>query len=197
MLTPRYIHYNPTFALHLTLDPQIPPLLHISQESRSFALEWYKIHTLGTRRIYLHPTLDVVLWIRCPGSSSSSRAFRADAQHLLQDIQTSPLDIPNFAISIKYWNRIVKKAVYKELYERIRGGAERLWVVDDVYGAIEGKRVRGARVGLRKWKRKVTGRREELWRMWDGMAGVENVEGEGEERLAEVGFKRVVFMLKN
>jgi hypothetical protein len=29
------------------------------------------------------------------------------------------------------------------------------------------------------------------------MAGVENVEGEGEERLAEVGFKRVVFMLKN
>jgi hypothetical protein len=149
MLTPRYIHYNPTFALHLTLDPQIPPLLHISQESRSFALEWYKIHTLGTRRIYLHPTLDVVLWIRCPGSSSSSsRVFRADAQHLLQDIQTSPRDIPNFAISIKYWNRIVKKADYKELYERIRGGAERLWVVDDVYGAIGGKRVRGARVGL-------------------------------------------------
>lgn len=120
MLTPRYIHYNPTFALHLTLDPQIPPLLHISQESRSFALEWYKLHTVGTRRIYLHPTLDVVLWIRCPGPSSSSRVFRADAQHLLQDIQTSPRDIPNFAISIKYWNRIVKKADYKELYERDR-----------------------------------------------------------------------------
>jgi hypothetical protein len=47
------------------------------------------------RRIYLHPTLGVVLWIRYPGSSSSSRAFRADAQHLLQDTQTSPLDIPN------------------------------------------------------------------------------------------------------
>jgi hypothetical protein len=87
----------------------------------------------------------------------------------------------------------VKKEVYRELYERIRGGAERLWVVDNVYGAMEGKRVRGARVGLRKWRRKVTGRREELWRMWDGMAGVEN----GEEGLAEVGFKRVVFMLKN
>jgi hypothetical protein len=95
------------------------------------------------RRIYLHPTLGVILWIRYPGSSSS-RAFRADAQHLLQDTQTSPLDIPNFAISVKYWNRIVKKEVYRELYERIRGGAERLWVVDDVYGAMEGNRVSGA-----------------------------------------------------
>jgi hypothetical protein len=36
-----------------------------------------------------------------------------------------------------------------------------------------------------------------LWRMWDGMAGVENGEGEREERLAEVGFKRGVFMVKN
>jgi hypothetical protein len=52
-------------------------------------------------------------------------------------------------------------------------------------------------VGLRKWWRKVTGRREKLWRMWDGTAGVENGEGEREERLAEVGFKRIVFMLKN
>jgi len=38
----------------------------------------------------------------------------------------------------------VKKEVYRELYERIRGGAERLWVVNDVYGAMEGKRVSGA-----------------------------------------------------
>ena len=52
-------------------------------------------------------------------------------------------------------------------------------------------------MGLRKWRMKVTGRREKLWRAWDGMAGVENGEGEGEERLAEVGFKRIVFMLKN
>ena len=59
----------------------------------------------------------------------------------------------------------MKKEVYKELYERIRGGAERLWVVDDVYGAMEGKRVRRARVGLRKWGSKVAGRREKLWRM--------------------------------
>jgi hypothetical protein len=38
----------------------------------------------------------------------------------------------------------VKKEVYRELYERVRGGAERLWVVDDVYGAMEGNRVSGA-----------------------------------------------------
>jgi hypothetical protein len=59
----------------------------------------------------------------------------------------------------------VKKEVHRELYKRVRGGAERLLVVDDVYGAMEGKGVRGARVGLSKWRRKIAGRREELWRM--------------------------------
>jgi len=38
----------------------------------------------------------------------------------------------------------VKKEVYRELYERIRAVAERLWVVDGVYGAMEGKGVSGA-----------------------------------------------------
>jgi 2EXR family len=197
MLIPRYIHYNPQRALrsNLTLDSQIPPLLHINHESRTFAATQYSLHNLGARRLYLHLTLDVILWIRYPDSGSSSRAFRADANRLLQDTQNSSLDIPRFAISVKYWNRIVKKEFYRELYERIRGGVEMLWIVDDIYGAMEGEKIKGTRVGLRRWRKKDVGRGRELWRVWDEISGVEN--GDEEERLPEVEFKRVVFMLRN
>jgi 2EXR family len=200
LITPRYIHYNITLASRsqLTLDSTIPPLLHTCHESRTFALEHYKLYTLGTRRLYLHLVLDTVLWIRYPSSSSSSRAFRTDAQRLLLETEAAGLEIPNFAISAKFWGRIVTKEIYRDLYERTRdGGIRTLSIVDDAYGSMECERVKGARVSLKKWRRKVTGKGEELWKMWDDLAGAADDGGEREGQLPEVGFKRVVFILKS
>ncbi|KAE9373289.1 hypothetical protein N431DRAFT_338140, partial [Stipitochalara longipes BDJ] len=202
LITPRYLHYNRILALrsNLTLDPVIPPLLHVSCESRTFALSQYTIYLVGTRHLYLHPTLDVVLWIRYPGSGSSSRTFRADAQHLLQETSTPnpPLGIPNLAISFKFWSRIVTKEIYSELYESIRSGVERLWIVSDVYRAMEAEKVRGARIMLKRGKKRImpVGKSEGLWRRWDGISGFDSADREGGERLPDAEFKRVELVLK-
>jgi hypothetical protein len=198
-LTTRYIHYNSTLATrsHLALDSAIPPLLHVSHESRAFALEHYKLYTIGARQLYLHPLLDFILWIRYSGSSSSSRAFRSDARRLLQETEHVALEIPNLAISVKFWNRIVRKEIYRDLYERIRDGrVQRLSVVDDVYGPLECERARGVKVALKKWRKKVVGRGKELWKMWNEQAGLDNG-GEREGTLPVIDFKRVMFVLKN
>jgi hypothetical protein len=92
----------------------------------------------------------------------------------LQETEHAVLEVPNLAISVKFWNIVVRKDIYRDLYERIRDGkVQRLSVVDDVYGPIECERVRGAKVALKKWRRKVSGRGEELWKMWDERAGFE------------------------
>lgn len=103
MLTPRYIHHNPALALHsdLVLDPAIPVLLHICHESREFALQHYKLYTVGPRQLYLHHVLDVVLWIRYP-VGFGPQAFRDDARRMLQESENVPLEIPKLAISVMF-----------------------------------------------------------------------------------------------
>jgi len=90
----------------------------------------------------------------------------------------------------------VRKEIYRELYDSIRGGVGRLYIVDDGYGAMDVGRLRGARMRLSRRNKVPDGRNEELWRWWDELAGFGRAEEEAAERLPEVRFRRVVFILR-
>jgi hypothetical protein len=150
------------------LDPAIPVLLHICHESREFALQHYKIYTVGPRQLYLHPVLDVVLWIRYP-VDFGPQAFRDDVRRLLQESENVPLEIPKLAISVMFWNRIeTKEGTYRDLYERIRNGrVQRLCIVNDVYLPVKRNPVTGARMKLKKWNTALLG-----WKRLHGVIGM-------------------------
>jgi hypothetical protein len=108
-----------------------------------------------------------------------------------------PLEIPNLAVGIKFWSRITTNEMYRGLYGHIRGRVEKLWVVDDGYGALDVEWVRGTRIVVkRRRSRLAIATNEELWRRWDEVVEFERVDGEGFERLPKADYKRVAFIFK-
>jgi hypothetical protein len=110
MLTPREIEWNSELASHsgLIRDPGIPVLLHICHESREFALQPYKLYNLGPRQLYLHPVLDVVLWIRYYYTVPIELlVFGVDAQRLLHETGRM-IAVSKQVISVTLWNKIRK-----------------------------------------------------------------------------------------
>ncbi|KAG4442864.1 hypothetical protein IFR05_001660 [Cadophora sp. M221] len=158
----------------LKLDPLIPPLLHTNREARYETLRSYKISTLTPRKLYTHPFLDTLAWIRTDGP----RTFPRDVERFSAD-PSLELHFKHLAISSKFWNRITKNEQYEEAYRRIRtsGGWEVLQIADDSYGHIRWSEVMGKQIELVKgqahktWdyvevKMKNTSK-ETLWVRWD------------------------------
>ena len=82
-------------------------MLHICHESREFALQQYKLYMLGPRELYLHPVLDVVLWIRYYYTVPDELlVFGVDVQRLLHE--TRMFAVSKQVISVTLWNRIRK-----------------------------------------------------------------------------------------
>lgn len=197
MLTPRYVHYNSTLTLQsdLVLETAVPVLLHICHESREFALQQYKLYTLGPRQLYLHPILDIFLWIRYP-VGFGPQAFHDDAQRLLQETENTPLEMPKLAISVMFWNRIkAKEGMYRDLYERIRNGRiQRLCIVNDVYLPITRTRVTGAALKLKKWNTGFIGLEKVAWGHWDAQTRYWLTNKKREEILPDIKFRKVAFV---
>jgi hypothetical protein len=110
MLTPREIEWNSELASHsgLIRDPGIPVFLHICHESREFALQQYKLYNLGPRQLYLHPVLDVVLWIRYYYKVPVGPLGSEDAQRLLLHEPEQIALVFKQVISVTLWNRSKK-----------------------------------------------------------------------------------------
>jgi hypothetical protein len=145
----------------------------------------------------MHPHLDTLLWIHYNGHLR----YRWDFSKL--DKQPSIPAVQNFAVSMKFWNRITTRPMYAELYRKFRmsESLKVLAIVDDEYGKLEWGRVEGCNVKLVRtkngagamfwdhvergvWKKRSA---KELWEKWDG--GMEFPERE----LPEIKFARVCF----
>ncbi|KAH6670606.1 hypothetical protein B0J14DRAFT_99670 [Halenospora varia] len=100
---PRIIHFNHAGATRakLALDPRIPPLLHVCQESRTETIHLYAIVYLNGRKLYINTKIDILLWISYPGP----RTFKNDLEILVE--RGNFPTFCNLAISQKFWNRIV------------------------------------------------------------------------------------------
>jgi len=87
------------------------PCLSRVQSRRSQSLPILKppLLSLPRRHVYMHPDLDTLLWIRYNGHLT----FRMDTSKLDNHPLIPP--VQNFAVSVKFWNRITTLPQYAEL----------------------------------------------------------------------------------
>jgi len=174
-ITPRILHYCHAAAKRtkLQLDHVVPPLLHTCRESRAVGLEIYALGQLATRRVYLSPELDTLLWMRY-NRYDGPCTFSVDGRKFLHG--NTDFSVQNFAISTNYWDSIVSR--YPELYVKIRTEVkfERLTIVDEFSQWRDWARFSSAELKLSKTKGASPGRSHRLfdstlWRRWDSRVG--------------------------
>lgn len=69
-----------------------------------------------------------------------------------------------------------------------------MWVARDEFGDMNLEKIRGTQVKLERMNKRHDRWVLEFWRNWDQAAGFERADEEAEERLPEVGFRRVEFV---
>lgn len=131
-IAPRTIYLNHArFSLTgLNYHPRVPAILQVCRESRACALEVRHYALSPICKLYLHPNLDTLAWMRHSGRYAT---FRRNCARILRCLteseeartQNSGVEgysrrIPTFAISEEFWESIIKHSDCTPVYRALR-----------------------------------------------------------------------------